>query len=223
MSSLGNKEVMAKNIRWYLMSNEKTQKEICKDLGIKETTFSDWMNAKTYPRIDKVEKMANYFGIQKSDLIEDKSDIDQGQDYLPSCSYTHIPVGISAGKLEDCEGLSILPRMSVPDAMMGKYARDPHVVIMHVNGESMNRIIENGATIAVLTNIEKSQLRNGDIVVACTGPSYTVKRFYNDTGNRIIVLSPDSTDPEFGPITIPYDSPEELKIFGKVVMYSVIL
>ena len=31
MSSLGNKEVMAKNIRWYLMSNEKTQKEICKE------------------------------------------------------------------------------------------------------------------------------------------------------------------------------------------------
>lgn len=104
MSSLGNKEVMAKNIRWYLMSNEKTQKEICKDLGIKETTFSDWINAKTYPRIDKIEKMANYFGIQKSDLIEDKRDIDQGQDYLPAYSYIHIPVGISAGKLEDCEG-----------------------------------------------------------------------------------------------------------------------
>lgn len=140
-----------------------------------------------------------------------------------SFSYIHIPVGISAGKLEDCEGLRILPRMSVPDAMMGKYARDPHVVIMHVNGESMNRIIENGAMIAVLTDIQKSQLRNGDIVIACTGPSYTVKRFYNDTENRIVVLSPDSTDPEFVPITIPYDSPEELKIFGKVVMYSVIL
>ena len=140
-----------------------------------------------------------------------------------SFSYIHIPVGISAGKLEDCEGLSILPRMTVPDAMMGKYARDPHVVIMHVNGESMNRIIENGAMIAVLTDIQKSQLRNGDIVIACTGPSYTVKRSYNDTENRIVVLSPDSTDPEFGPITIPYDSPEELKIFGKVVMYSVIL
>ncbi len=36
-------------------------------------TFSDWVNAKTYPRIDKIELMANYFGISKSDLVEDRS------------------------------------------------------------------------------------------------------------------------------------------------------
>ena len=29
--------------------------------------------AKKYPRMDKVEMMANYFGILKSDLIEDKT------------------------------------------------------------------------------------------------------------------------------------------------------
>ena len=37
------------------------------------TTFTDWVNGKTYPRIDKIEMLANYFGIKKSDLIEDKS------------------------------------------------------------------------------------------------------------------------------------------------------
>ena len=31
------------------------------------------MHARTYPRIDKIEMMANYFGIEKSDLVEKKS------------------------------------------------------------------------------------------------------------------------------------------------------
>jgi hypothetical protein len=31
------------------------------------------MKAKKYPRIDKIEFMANYFGINKSDLIENKN------------------------------------------------------------------------------------------------------------------------------------------------------
>ena len=73
MSDLGNKEIMAKNIRHYMGVFNVTQTEICNTLGIKMPTFSDWVNAKTYPRIDKIELMANYFGISKSDLVEDRS------------------------------------------------------------------------------------------------------------------------------------------------------
>ena len=72
MNGLGNKEIMAKNIQYYLDLNGKTRNEICKDLGIKYSTFTDWFNGNTYPRIDKIEMMANYFGIQKSDLVETK-------------------------------------------------------------------------------------------------------------------------------------------------------
>lgn len=72
MSDLGSKDTMAKNIQHYLDINGKTRNDICNDLGFKYTTFSDWVNGKTYPRIDKIESMANYFGIQKSDLVEEK-------------------------------------------------------------------------------------------------------------------------------------------------------
>ena len=50
-----------------------TQTEICNILGFKMPTFSDWVNAKTYPRIDKIELMANYFGISKADLVEERT------------------------------------------------------------------------------------------------------------------------------------------------------
>lgn len=73
MSGLGNKEVMAKNIKYYLRKNDVSQTDMCKTLGFKMPTVSDWMHARTYPRIDKIEMMANYFGVEKSDLVEDKS------------------------------------------------------------------------------------------------------------------------------------------------------
>lgn len=73
MSNLGNKEIMANNIRYYMNINNVTQTELCNTLGFKMPTFSDWVNAKTYPRIDKIELMANYFGISKSDLVEERS------------------------------------------------------------------------------------------------------------------------------------------------------
>lgn len=73
MSDLGNKKVMAKNIKYYMDSRGISRNKICDDLRIKYTTFSDWINAKTYPRIDKIEMLANYFKISKSDLVEDSS------------------------------------------------------------------------------------------------------------------------------------------------------
>lgn len=65
---LGNKEIMAQNIKLQMAQNNVNATELCKALGIKQNTFSDWVNAKTYPRIDKIELMANYFGISKADL-----------------------------------------------------------------------------------------------------------------------------------------------------------
>lgn len=71
MTNLGNKDVFAKNLKKYMQLNGKTRNEVCQALGLKYTTFADWVNGKKYPRMDKIEMLANYFGIKKSDLIED--------------------------------------------------------------------------------------------------------------------------------------------------------
>lgn len=72
MGSLGNKDVISKNIKYYMGLKGKDRNEMCEDLGFPYTTFADWINGVTYPRIDKIEIMANYFGIEKSDLIEER-------------------------------------------------------------------------------------------------------------------------------------------------------
>ena len=72
MSDLGNKEIFAKNLLYYMNLNNKTRNDVCRDLEIPYSTFTDWCNANIYPRIDKIQLLANYFGIQKSDLVENK-------------------------------------------------------------------------------------------------------------------------------------------------------
>ena len=71
MSALGNKEIMAKNIKRLMEEHGIDRNKICSDLKIKYTTFTDWVNANTYPRIDKIELMANYFHVTKADLVEE--------------------------------------------------------------------------------------------------------------------------------------------------------
>lgn len=73
MTNLGNKEVMAKNLSYYVARSGKTQKEMAAIVGVAPSTFNDWLKAKKYPRIDKIEILADYFGVLKSDLIEEKS------------------------------------------------------------------------------------------------------------------------------------------------------
>lgn len=68
--SLGNKEIMANNIKRFLNQKGLNPRQMAIELGFKYTTVLDWVNARTYPRIDKIELMANFFGVKKSQLVE---------------------------------------------------------------------------------------------------------------------------------------------------------
>lgn len=72
MTSIGNKEIMARNLTYYIERSGKTKKELAEITGVAASTFNDWTKGRKYPRIDKIEILANYFGIRKSDLIEEK-------------------------------------------------------------------------------------------------------------------------------------------------------
>lgn len=69
---LGNKRIMGDNIQYYMDVFQIERKDFAKVIGVPYTTLTDWINAKTYPRIDKIQKMAEYFGIEKRDLVEER-------------------------------------------------------------------------------------------------------------------------------------------------------
>lgn len=69
---MDNKNIFAYNLKNQMEINGKSRNDIAQALKISYFTVSDWVNGKKYPRMDKIEMLANYFGILKSDLIEDK-------------------------------------------------------------------------------------------------------------------------------------------------------
>lgn len=74
MSNIGNKETMSKNLKYYIERSGKDRRELAEIWGFPYSTVTEWINGRKYPRIDRIEVMADYFGILKSDLIEEKTE-----------------------------------------------------------------------------------------------------------------------------------------------------
>lgn len=70
---------MSNNIKRHLAQRGLNVKDFSTEMDFKYTTVLDWVNAKTYPRIDKIELMARYFGVDKSDLVEEYNPIKEKQ------------------------------------------------------------------------------------------------------------------------------------------------
>ena len=77
-----NKEIFANNLSFYMEKKGVDRNTLCADLDLKYTTVRDWLKGITYPRIGKIELLANYFNINKSDLIENKIATAQASDSL---------------------------------------------------------------------------------------------------------------------------------------------
>lgn len=70
---MDNKNIFAANLNRYMKLSGKSRREISDAIGVSYYTFTDWVKGKKYPRMDRVEQLANYFGILKSDLIEQQN------------------------------------------------------------------------------------------------------------------------------------------------------
>lgn len=68
------RKIFANNLNRYMQINGKTQADLIKDLKYSSSTISNWCTGQKIPRMDKIEQLATYFGINKSVLIEDKAE-----------------------------------------------------------------------------------------------------------------------------------------------------
>lgn len=95
MPSKKRREIFASNLQRYIDISGKSRGSFCESIGITAASLSEWLNAKKYPRIDTIEEIANYFGIDMSDLIEDH--------YKPKKEWTdpNSPKGILIKSIEE--------------------------------------------------------------------------------------------------------------------------
>lgn len=205
MSNLGNKQIMAKNISYYMSLYGKTRQDMCDALGVKYTTFTDWVNGNSYPRIDKIELMANYFGINKSDLVEEKTF--QSTNYSKSLK---IPVlGYVAAGLPSDAIENIVDWEEIPQAMADK----GEYFGLIINGDSMEPRICKGDVVIVK---KQSDVESGDIaIVIVNGDEGTCKKVIKNQAGLNLV----SFNPKYEPIFYTWEEVESLPVVinGKVV------
>ena len=75
------RKIFSKNLNYYMNIHQKTQSDLVNDLGFNKSAVSTWCNGTRLPRMDKVDLLAKYFHIKRSDLIEDKSAQSPTQQY----------------------------------------------------------------------------------------------------------------------------------------------
>lgn len=201
MSSLGNKDIMAGNIQRFLDISGKTRTQICKDLDIPYTTFVDWIKGNTYPRIDKIEQMANYFGVEKADLVEPKeARIVPSSVNIPL--YDHISCG--TGMFVDDRPEDYI---AIPDKYLTPgveyFANTAH-------GDSMiNKGIKDGD---VLVFERTSVLESGMIGSFCIDNEKAYCKIYRRLPNGMIML--ESANDRYDPIMIDVTN-ECFRIIGR--------
>ena len=207
MSGLGNKEIMAKNIKYYMGINNIRPKDICDVLKFPMATFSDWIHAKSYPRIDKIEMMANYFGISKSDLVEDHKNIGIKQERKGTIIEVlgSVAAGIPISAVED-----IIDEEEVTEDM----ARQGNLFGLRIKGHSMEPNICDGDTVIVK---EQPDAENGEtVVVLINGDEATCKKIYKYEDGSIRLVP---NNPAFSPklYTLDEISTLPVTIVGKVI------
>ena len=202
MNDLGNKEIFAKNLKYYMTINNKTRNDICKDLGFKYTTFTDWYNGNIYPRIDKIEMLANYFRIEKSDLIEDKEKVDKLGNPV-----TSIPIlGTVKAGYNYLAQENWIGTVDIETSLVGN---GKEYFALKVHGDSMSPILIEDDIVVIE---KQNDFENGDIVVAIiNGDEATIKK--GKKSDSSILLQPLNS--AYEPLIFTYD--EMKTIPGEII------
>lgn len=68
-----SRELFSKNLCYFLDINGKSQKNLAEYMGVSTGLVSDWCNSKKIPRVNKIKEICDWFHIEMSDLLTDKT------------------------------------------------------------------------------------------------------------------------------------------------------
>lgn len=200
------KKVFARNLNRYVDMSQKTQREIAQAIDVSPQTFNTWCQGIAIPRMGKVQRLADYFNIGKSDLIDDK----------PINSSVNTTKGIKINVLgRVAAGIPIEAIENIIDTeeISEELARTGNFFGLQIHGDSMEPKISDGDVVIVR---QQDDAESGDIVIATVnGDEATCKRLrkYRD-GIELV-----ANNPTYEPL---FFSNEEIinkpvRIIGRVV------
>ncbi|PEE37826.1 LexA family protein [Bacillus cereus] len=208
---------IGKNIKKLRDTHNLSQKELGEIAGVSDKAVSTWEKGLKEPRMGAIQKIADHFGILKSDIIEDRDSKithirPNHPNFTNNCTTVPLLGDIAAGI--PLEMIEANEEINVPIEIGNWY---PNAFLVKVVGDSMNKIIPPGALALIDPD---SEIKNGDIAaIAVNGFDATLKRFYKFQDG--ITLEPESYNP--GHKTQFYDSKEQeftpVIVKGKLVWY----
>lgn len=194
------KQIMATNLKRYLNRKGKTQTDLAKDLNIPEMTVSNWMKAKTYPRIDKVQMMADYFNITRAELTEETNEFTEGGSH-------HNPESIHFLSHHWSED-------PLPPCVWNTRIEDPENYFIFKADDKMLPTIPVGAEVL----IQKQEVfQNRQIVAVSFFEDVLLCRYWKEENGKV-VLKPDN--PAYMPLPVYNDDPA-LVYIGRAIEYKV--
>lgn len=210
MATENQKKTFAKNFSHYLEVKGVTRADVSRLLGYPETTLANWANGVNYPRIDKIQELADFFGIKKSDLIEDKIDaiINRHPDLHPIRKIRSVPIlgtiacGTPIWAEENFEGYVGID----PAHMDGEFA-------LICKGDSMVDAEIHDGDIVLMKKV--SDVEDGQIAAVLIEDETTLKKVYKK--ENLLVLQPCNRN--YSPIIYSYEEVENngIQIIGECV------
>lgn len=200
------KNIFSKNLRRLMSENGKTQIDLINDLGFNKSAVSTWCNGTRLPRMDKVDILAKYFKVNRSDLIEDKS----ATPAPPRRRGVTIKVlgRVAAGiPIEAVEDIIDTEEITEELAATGEFFG------LQIHGDSMEPRICEGDVVIVR---QQDDAESGDLVIAMVnGSDATCKRLQKYSEG--IALIPNN--PLYEPMRFTNQEIIEkpVRILGKVV------
>ncbi len=200
------KRIFSKNLNRYVYLSGKQQKEIAEILQFNPKTFNGWCKGLSMPTMGKVQKIADYFNIGKSDLLDDKKEF---IDIPKSRGVTINVLGrVAAGiPIEAVEEIIDTEEITENMAKTGTYFG------LKIHGDSMEPRMYEGDVVIVR---QQDDAESGDIVIALVnGDDATCKRLMKYAGGISLISLNSKYDPMMFSNQDIVEKP--VKIIGKVV------
>lgn len=197
------KEIFAENLNRLVNSRNLSQREIATRINVSPQTFNTWIQGKAIPRMGKIQLLADYFKIEKSDLIEKKSNVTLSQGIKIPVLGT-VPAGIPISAVED-----ILDYEEIPQS----WANQGEFFALKIKGDSMEPRMISG-DVAIVK--QQSDADSGDVVIALVNGNEATCKKLEKTDNGIMLIS---TNTKYAPMFFSNEQISELPvvILGKVV------
>lgn len=209
-----------------LNENHCKSADVAKTTGIHPSTFSDWKKGKSSPKYDKIQKIAEYFGVEP-DWLSGKSEFKTKKEMLQHFDdVANIPALRSdVFRLEKGMRIPVLGSVAAgtpifaeenyigSEEISEELASTGEFFGLKIKGDSMSPRIMEGDTVIVR---QQDDAESGDIVIVLiNGDSATCKRLMKYQEGISLI----SFNPAYEPITFSNKDIMEkpVRIIGKVV------